>query len=209
MANGMKKLLNIIAKLEVGKSHKNNFGNYSYRNAEDILSGLKPLMVDYGVVVTIEDDLVLIGDRYYVKATVTAYDTEDGSEIRHVSAFAREALSKKGMDEAQVTGAASSYARKYALAGMFNLSPAKDLDELPPEPEKRETPKPLTKHHTAEELINLIAWRGIDPKVFVRTIYPGFEIGTLTEEQIDNAVMNFYGDKGALDYYLACIGDKK
>ena len=108
----VQKLINVIAKLQVGKDHKNQFGGYSYRNAEDILAGLKPLMVEYGVLVLISDNIEMVGDRYYVKATVKVYDTEDGSLLAENSAYARETAMKKGMDEAQITGSASSYASK-------------------------------------------------------------------------------------------------
>mgnify|MGYP002727982285 CR=1 FL=1 len=141
----MMKMVNVIAKLQVAKNHQNKFGGYNYRNAEDILAGLKPLMVEYGIVVLIGDTIEMVGDRYYVKATVKVYDTEDGSLLAENAAYAREAAMKKGMDEAQITGSASSYARKYALAGMFNLSPAADPDELdePVKEEKKEYKKPV------------------------------------------------------------------
>lgn len=97
----VQKLINVIAKLQVGKDHKNQFGGYSYRNAEDILAALKPLLYDYGVLVLISDAIEMVGDRYYVKATVRAYDTEDGSLLAENSAYARETAMKKGMDEAR------------------------------------------------------------------------------------------------------------
>lgn len=117
------KLLTIQKALKAPKSQFNNFGKYNYRNCEDILESLKPLLTD--VVLVITDEIINIGNRFYVKATVTIMD-KDG-EIR-VSAFAREEENKKGMDGAQVTGAASSYARKYALNGLFLIDDTKDAD---------------------------------------------------------------------------------
>nr|DAU85550.1 MAG TPA: ERF superfamily protein [Caudoviricetes sp.] len=219
MANGMKKLLNIAAKLEVGKNRKNTFGKYAFRNAEDILTGLKPLMVEYGVFISIDDDVELIGDRYYIKSTVSAYDAETGDLIKECHAFARESLAKKGMDDGQLTGATSSYARKYALAGLFNLSPMKDLDETHTSEEKpsidvethhslNEThareEKPtmeMEAHHSIEEMINLAYQKGIDGRAFAKVLY-GKNLKDLSQDDIDNAVNRFYEKGGALEYYL-------
>ncbi len=161
----IKKLLDIVAELKVGKNRNNSFAKYNYRNAEDILTGLKPLMVKYNVMITVSDDIVLIGDRYYVKATVRCFDAEDGSILAESVAFAREALNKKGMDDAQVTGSASSYARKYALGGMFNLSVIADSDEI--EPETAQTSLP-SNHQLAAEMWNRLKASGVDPEAFAR-----------------------------------------
>lgn len=117
------KLSQIQKDLKVPKSHHNNFGNYDYRNAEDILDAVKPLLGD--VVLTISDNIELIGTRYYVRAIVTL---NLGEEKISACAFARESDTKKGMDESQITGAASSYARKYALNGLFAIDDTKDSD---------------------------------------------------------------------------------
>lgn len=199
MANGMKKLLNIAAKLEVGKNRKNTFGKYAFRNAEDILTGLKPLMVEYGVFISIDDDVELIGDRYYIKSTVSAYDAETGDLIKECHAFARESLAKKGMDDGQLTGATSSYARKYALAGLFNLSPMKDLDETHTGEEKPSID--VETHHSIEEMINLAYQKGIDGRAFAKVLY-GKNLKDLSQDDIDNAVNRFYEKGGALEYYL-------
>lgn len=199
MANGMKKLLNIAAKLEVGKNRKNTFGKYAFRNAEDILTGLKPLMVEYGVFISIDDDVELIGDRYYIKSTVSAYDAETGDLIKECHAFARESLAKKGMDDGQLTGATSSYARKYALAGLFNLSPMKDLDEAPTRVEKPS--REMETHHSIEEMINLAYQKGIDGRAFAKVLY-GKNLKDLSQDEIDSAVNRFYEKGGALEYYL-------
>ena len=121
----MEALRKIQEKLEAPKGQHNKFGNYNYRSCEDILAALKPLLVEFEAELTISDAIELIGDRYYVKATVIL---SDGKDVREVSAYAREAESKKGMDSAQITGAASSYARKYALNGLFAIDDTKDAD---------------------------------------------------------------------------------
>ena len=119
------KLLNVQAKLKAPKGQFNNFGKYHYRSCEDILEAVKPLLKAEGLALTINDSMQLVGDRVYVKATAMIYDGENDI---CVSAFAREAATKKGMDDAQITGAASSYARKYALNGMFLIDDTKDAD---------------------------------------------------------------------------------
>lgn len=124
----MQKLLNIQKELKAPKSQYNSFGKYNYRNCEDILEAVKPLCAREGACLTISDDVVQIGERYYIRATTTLYDSETGEVINHVTAYAREEAEKKGMDGSQVTGAASSYARKYALNGLFNIDDTKDAD---------------------------------------------------------------------------------
>lgn len=122
-----KKLAEIQAELKAPKNQYNSFGKYNYRSCEDILEAAKPLAISKGAVINITDDVIEISNRVYVKAVVTLTDVEDGTSVT-VSAMAREAEVKKGMDEAQVTGAASSYARKYALGGLFCLDDTKDAD---------------------------------------------------------------------------------
>lgn len=122
-----KKLAEIQAELKAPKNQYNSFGKYKYRSCEDILEAAKPLAIAKGAVINISDEIVEIGGRIYVKAIVTVTDIDDGTSIT-VSAMAREAADKKGMDDAQITGAASSYARKYALGGMFCLDDTKDAD---------------------------------------------------------------------------------
>jgi len=121
------KLCLIQTSLVAPKSQFNKFGNYTYRKAEDILEAVKPLLKEHGLILVIYDDLVLIGDRYYVKATAEISD-KDGKVT--VSAFAREEETRKGMDSSQITGATSSYARKYALNGLFCIDDTKDADSI-------------------------------------------------------------------------------
>jgi hypothetical protein len=125
MQKAAKKLTIIQTELNAPKNLENKFGNYRYRSAEGILEALKPLLKTADAILTISDEIVEVGGRVYVKATATF--TTDGESIA-TTAFAREAESKKGMDEAQVTGACSSYARKYALNGLFCIDDTKDAD---------------------------------------------------------------------------------
>lgn len=112
--------------LKVPKGQMNSFGGYKYRSCEDILEAVKPLLLE--CTLTINDEIVLVGDRYYVKATATLFDNDQ--LLSFVSAYAREPQLKKGMDESQITGMASSYARKYALNGMFLIDDTKDADTM-------------------------------------------------------------------------------
>ena len=122
-----KKLMGIQTKLKAPKSQRNSFGNYNYRSCEDILEAVKPLLDEFKVALTIKDEIVLIGERYYIKATATLIDIDTG-DTTETSAYARESAEKRGMDSSQVTGATSSYARKYALNGLFAIDDNKDAD---------------------------------------------------------------------------------
>ena len=125
--NVYEKLIAIQSELKAPKSQYNNFGKYAYRNCEDILESLKPLLKEHKSTIYISDEIVTVLERFYVKATVTFIDAETGEKITN-TAYAREEESKKGMDGSQVTGASSSYARKYALNGMFAIDDTKDSD---------------------------------------------------------------------------------
>ena len=125
--NVYEKLIAIQSELKAPKSQYNNFGKYSYRNCEDILEALKPLLKEHKSTIYISDEIVTVLERFYVKATVTFIDAETGENIKN-TAYAREEEIKKGMDGSQVTGASSSYARKYALNGMFAIDDTKDSD---------------------------------------------------------------------------------
>ena len=119
------KLIEIQAELKAPKSQYNKFGGYNYRNCEDILEAVKPLCAKYEIVPLLSDEIVMIGDRFYIKATAKVTDGKD--EIA-TTAYARESKDKKGMDESQITGSTSSYARKYALNGLFCIDDTKDAD---------------------------------------------------------------------------------
>lgn len=121
------KMMKIQTTLKAPKNLFNSFGNYKYRNAEGILEAVKPLLAENKLSMYISDDVQAVNDRVYVKATVSIFDIETGESVM-ATASAREALNKKGMDDSQITGTASSYARKYALNGIFLLDDTKDAD---------------------------------------------------------------------------------
>ncbi|MDC2907323.1 ERF family protein [Clostridioides difficile] len=121
------KLVNIQSTLKAPKSQFNSFGKYNYRSCEDILEGLKPILKEEKALVILDDNIVQIGNRFYVEATATLIDAETGEKVS-TKALAREDETKKGMDLAQITGSVSSYARKYALNGLFCIDDTKDSD---------------------------------------------------------------------------------
>lgn len=154
------KLLAIQTKLKAPKGQYNSFGKYSYRSAEDILEAVKPLNAEHGVLLTITDEIKEVGGRIYVVATATV---SDGTDELKVSAFAREPENKKGMDESQITGATSSYARKYALNGLYAIDDNKDADtnehkkqqENAPKKQQQQKQQP-TKEPTEKELHEIV-----------------------------------------------------
>ncbi len=123
--NIYERLLSVQSELKAPKGQYNSFGKYKYRSCEDILEAVKPLCKKYGLCLTLTDTIVQIGNRYYIKATAIITDGESKVET---TAYAREDEIKKGMDGSQITGSASSYARKYALNGLFNIDDTKDAD---------------------------------------------------------------------------------
>lgn len=150
------KLMRIQTELKAPKNLYNSFGKYKYRNAEGIQEALKPLLKVYGVNVTLSDSIEEVGGRIYVKSVAILTDLYSKESI-FATAYAREAETKKGMDDAQVTGATSSYARKYALNGLFLLDDTEDVDseayqkqtaEAKPAPKKAATPKPTQDSRT-------------------------------------------------------------
>jgi len=159
----LNKLLNIQGKLKAPKGQTNAFGKYKYRSCEDILEAVKPLCVANDVSLTLTDELVMVGERYYVKATATLHNIDNDEKIE-VSSFAREEENKKGMDQSQITGASSSYARKYALNGLFNIDDTKDSDV---------TNLGLTEKKAPITMIS--------PDTFVKRINEGNDRATLTK----------------------------
>lgn len=127
MATIYEKLSKVQQDLDAPKGQWNKFGAYAYRSCEDILEGLKPFIKEYGLSVVLKDEIVAINDRFYVKVVASLIDNETGERVE-TTAYAREPESKKGMDLSQITGATSSYARKYALNGLFAIDDAKDPD---------------------------------------------------------------------------------
>lgn len=126
--NIYEKLLNIQNELKAPKNQFNKFGNYKYRNAEDILEAVKPICLKYKALLRLFDRIVQVGDRYYVEAVALITDIEKPTEFIENCSSAREEENKKGMDSSQITGATSSYARKYALNGLLCIDDTKDTD---------------------------------------------------------------------------------
>lgn len=152
MSNLFKKILNVQADIRVPKGKFNAFGKYKYRNCEDILRAVKPLLKRENLILTISDEVLPLQDRYYVKSTATIIDAESGDSVS-ASGWAREEETKKGMDASQVTGSTSSYARKIALSGCLLLNDILDSDTTndgttPPDPEKKQEEDALAKMHS-------------------------------------------------------------
>lgn len=196
------KIVSIQTELKAPKGQYNSFGKYNYRSCEDILEGVKPLTAKYGVILTIQDGIELIGDRYYVKATATITDGENSISS---SAYARESLEKKGMDASQVTGATSSYARKYALNGLLCIDDTKDADTMDNSQKKNTaTQQPQKKEHPPQyyEFVDLVKVKGIAPADVTQYIAAEFKkpkLGLLDEFELVAAlkwVKNYGQDKG-------------
>ena len=166
--NLKEKLQKIQVELKAPKNLHNKFGDFNYRNAEGILEAVKPFEKKYKVAFRISDDVVGVLDRVYVKAVASIFDVESEEEICSVG-WAREAVTKKGMDDAQVTGAASSYARKYALSGLLLLDDTKDADS----DEYHEQTKPdfskYDKLAPRKALLSLFVDFGLDGKAICQT----------------------------------------
>lgn len=170
------KLIEIQTELKAPKSQFNKFGGYNYRNCEDILEAVKPLCAKHEIVPLLSDEIVLVGERYYVKAVAKVTDGKD--EIT-TTAFAREALDKKGMDESQITGSASSYARKYALNGLFCIDDTKDADFMDNSQNKKTSApaaKPKEKHVAGyDEFCKLAKDKNVPPAEITKYIAGTFK----------------------------------
>lgn len=168
MNNFLDKLLSIQTTLKAPKDKYNSFGKYSYRSAEGILEAVKPLLGQYGVVMTIRDEIVDVGGRVFVKAVVTVSDCES-SDSESVTAFAEIATEKKGMDVSQITGTASSYARKYALNGLFLIDDTKDADTDEYQNEKKGKAERATKEkeysQVAKEKISAVKAKSLEGRL--------------------------------------------
>lgn len=135
----MRRIVAVQRKLMAPKSKFNSFGKYYFRSCEDILEAVKPLLEENDLLLSINDEMVVVNDRYYVHATATLYDVLSGESIS-TSAYAREPENKKGSDQSQVTGSSSTYARKYALNGLFLIDDNKDADESIGQQKPKEPP---------------------------------------------------------------------
>ena len=192
------KLMKIQSELKAPKGQYNSFGKYNYRSCEDILEGVKPLLAANKATLRITDEVVMIGDRYYIKATAIIGDAESGEGIS-VSAFAREDETKKGMDLAQVTGSVSSYARKYALNGLFCIDDTKDSDSTNTHDKgatKTNTDKALSEAQI-KRLYAIANKAGYDNQKLVSLVLKKYNkaIDKLTKEEYDHVCNGLEGNK--------------
>lgn len=184
--NIYEKLNKIQTELKAPKGQYNSFGKYKYRSCEDILEAIKPFLTETKTVLTINDEIVFIGNRFYVKATAVLADCENENSFIHNTAFAREDDSKKGMDGSQITGASSSYARKYALNGLFAIDDTKDADtdenaKQQGNSTRTQEPERITKEDV-QLMRNLCEQKGLNAD----TVFPN-GVENLTVEQMKEA----------------------
>lgn len=197
--NLKEKLCEIQAQMKAPKNLTNKFGGYNYRNCEGICEAFKPYEVEYKVMMFLEDEIVMVGDRYYVQAVATIKDCESDEWVA-TKALAREPEEKKGMDAAQVTGATSSYARKYALNALFLLDDTKDPDteeyakQTGSAPKEEKKPIPTEKKESAptipiESIKDILTKRGIKDETIIK-LYKVESLDALTNEQKENILKN-------------------
>ena len=192
------KLMLIQASLKCPKNQKNAFGWYNYRSCEDILEAVKPLLYDTQTTLTVSDEMIAVGDRIYVKAIATLKDSETGEIIEQNVAYARESESKKWMDEAQITGASSSYARKYALNWLFLLDDVKDPDATnthwkEEKVEKKAEPKAKANPQWwFQKAISNIDYmkQCLDEEDFIKKVKSKYDVDVIVEEQLREAYKN-------------------
>lgn len=181
------KLLIIQTELKAPKGQTNNYGGYKYRSCEDILEAVKPLLKEQGLILRISDEVVLIGERYYVKANAFIQDAKTEEAITNV-AYAREEETKKGMDGSQITGTASSYARKYALNGLFCIDDTKDADTDEHAKQTGAIPK-----KASEKQISLIQSISKDIKS-ITSYYKIEKLSDLTSSQASEVIKKLKGE---------------
>ena len=163
--NIYEKLTEVQNELKAPKSKYNSFGKYNYRSCEDILEAVKPILKSKRLAMTVKDDVFNIGDRFYIMATVTVFDCESEEKVT-TTAYAREDADKKGMDGSQITGSSSSYARKYALNGMFAIDDTKDADSWNTNDKDRTVEKKEAERATEEQIAKLRAlYKGKEDKL--------------------------------------------
>lgn len=187
------------AEIKAPKSLYNKFGNYYYRNAESILEAFKPIGTKYSLILKIEDSIEHVGDRYYVKATATLYDTSsENHQSFSATAYAREPEQKKGMDESQITGSCSSYARKYALNGLLLLDDTKDADtdEQKVEADARSGAK-ITAQQLGKIKAELLRTGVTEDAILKR--YKVTKLEELSSDQAQNCIGSLAKSRGAKD----------
>ena len=187
-------LRKVQEELKAPKGQYNDFGRYKYRSAEDILESVKPILIKNGLTQIISDEIVAVNERYYISATVTIYNA-DGESLS-TTAYAREAENKKGMDESQITGSTSSYARKYALNGMYAIDDTKDADHNSYNPkygEKKEVKQPA-RPKKAKPIEN-------KPEIFeeLEALGNAMKLAKITKDEMVNETKNRYGKEKSTD----------
>ena len=185
--NVYEKLMTVQTKLRAPKGQYNSYGGYSYRSCEDILEALKPLLAEVGAIVNISDEVKLIGDRFYVEATAMFLDCETGDSVV-ARASAREAQTRKGMDDSQITGAVSSYARKYALNGLFAIDDNKDADSTNTHNKEN---KPNTTTRSKEIKPNMTPVSGLSEAQLKRLFAIGNKAG-IKKEVVEGTVRKIF-----------------
>lgn len=175
------KLAAIQQELKAPKDKKNTYGGYNYRSAEGILEALKPVLVRHEATVVLTDELVQVGERYYVKATAALWSTTD-TDVVTATGWAREAEVKKGMDDSQITGTASSYARKYALNGLLLIDDTKDADT--DEYAKQTGAEKLITADQKKTIVALADQAGID----LGKALGGKDLGKMSEKRADDLI---------------------
>lgn len=199
MSKVYEKLLTVQSKLKAPKGQRNTFGNYNYRSCEDILEALKPILAESNASTILRDELVQIGDRYYLKATAIFIDCESGETVETV-AYAREDETKKGMDLAQITGSVSSYARKYALNGLYCIDDAKDSDATNTHGKDEDKDKDEVKKAVSEAQIK---------RLFALGKQAGYEAGKVLELIKEKCNLDDPNDLSTANYNMLCTGFEK
>lgn len=193
------RVMMVQSELYAPKNQYNKFGGYRYRNCEDIYNAVKPLLNKYLLSLVVTDDIVVIGERYYVKTTATVFDTQSTEMIHNVS-FAREEETKKGQDGSQITGASSSYARKYALNGLFLIDDVKDSDTTNTETKVPFKNEDIMKENKYRSWLDDFFYRHPDRKVKFLNYYRIEKLddldNVLTLKEIDNIITQLRKGEG-------------
>ena len=180
----MKGLMAIQSELKCSKNQYNSFGKYKYRSAEDILEAVKPLCMKHECLLTLSDDIVCMDGRWYVRATASLIDKDE--HVHKVTAYAREDTAKKGMDGSQITGTASSYARKYALNGLFLIDDTKDADTDAYREQQNNAPKKISAKH-AKDIKDGLAETDSNVDAFL-SIFKAKSVDDMYEDQYEKAM---------------------
>lgn len=199
MNSVLKKLSIIQLELKVPKNQRNSFGNYNFRSCEDIMEASKPICSKNNCLLLCTDEIVYVGERYYIKATAILYDL-DSNESISVTAEAREEETKKGMDASQITGSSSSYARKYALSGLLQLDDNKDADTMEYQKQQKNNKVNIKPEMITEEQVKLIhvlfgkieksekqIFKNFENSVAKLNVYKNFKINSSKELTKDKA----------------------